>query len=83
MNQADGVSDTVSLLCGTLWGRAQKRDYGHCLASGVLFRRMLSPSTCPDGRYFSFSLCATGVLPAAAPVLGLKESEPVYIVSLF
>ena len=75
MNQADGVSDTVSLLCGTLWGRAQKRDYGHCLASGVMSRRKLSPSTRPDARHFSFSLYATGALPAAALVLELRGSK--------
>ena len=44
MNQADGISDMVSLLCGSVWGRAQKRNNGCCLVSGDVSRRKLSPA---------------------------------------
>ena len=65
----------VSLLCGPVWGRAQKRDNGSCLASGVLSERKLSSSTCSDARHFSFSPYAAGALPAAALVLEPRGSE--------
>ena len=75
MNQVDGVSDMVLLLCGSVWWRVQKRDNGLCLASGVLSGRKLSPSTCLDARHFSISPYATGTLPVAAPVLEPRQRE--------
>ena len=68
MNQVDGVSDMVLPLCGFVCGRAQKTDNDHFLAFGVLSERELSPGTYPNARHFSFSLYATGALPAAALV---------------
>ena len=65
MNQVDGVTHTLPL-CGSVWGKAQKRDNGHCLASGVLSSRKLSPGTFCDARHFNFSLYATGALLAIA-----------------
>ena len=69
MSQDDRVSDTVSLLCALCVGEGSERGQCCCLASGVLSRRKLSLGTCPDARHFRFSLYATGVLPATAPVL--------------
>ena len=71
MNQVDGVSDTVSLLCGSVWGRAQKGDN----AAAWLLEFRLSPSTRPNASHFSFSPYATGTLPAAAPVPEPRGSE--------
>ena len=65
----------VPLLCGSVWGRAQKRDNGCCLASDVLSRRKLSPGTCPDARHLSFSPYAICALQAAALVLEPRGSE--------
>ena len=75
MNQVDGVSDMVSLLCSSVWGRTQIKDIVCCLASGVLSGRKLSPGNCPHGRQFSFSPYATGALPAAVPVLEPRGSK--------
>ena len=75
VSQVDGVSDMLSLLCGSVWGRAQKGGNGCCQASGVLSGKKLSPGIYPDARHFSFSLCATGALQAAALMLEPKESE--------
>ena len=77
VNQADVVSDIVLLFCGSVWGRIQKRENGHFLASGVLSWRKLSPGTCPDAGHFSFSPYATGALPVTVPVLDPRESESV------
>ena len=77
MNQVDGVSDMVSLLCGSACERAQKRDNGHCQASEVLSGRELSPGIHPAARHFSFFLYAIGALPASALVLEPRGSESV------
>ena len=47
----------VSLLCGSVWGRAQRRDSSCSLASGVLSRRKLSTGTHPDARHLSLPVC--------------------------
>ena len=77
MNQVDAVADMVSPFCGSVSGRARKRDNGQCLASGVLSRRKLSPSIHPVARQFSFSPHVTGVPQAAAPMLELRGSDSV------
>ena len=68
-------------LCSSVLGRTQKKDNGHCLASGVLSRRKLSPGTHPDARHFSLSPYAAGALPAAALVLEPRGSEPAQVLS--
>ena len=55
-SRVDGFSDMAPLLCGSLWGRAQERNIGHCKISGVLSGKKMSPGTVPDARHFSFSL---------------------------
>ena len=65
----------VSPLCGSVWGRAQKRVNGYCLASGVLSGGKVSPSSPPDARHFHSSLYTTGALQAAALKLEPRESE--------
>ena len=73
MNQVDGVSNMVSLLFGSVLGRAQKGDNSCCLASGVLSKGYLSPSTCPDANHFSFSPYATSDIPGGS--LGCPGAE--------
>ena len=59
----------VQPLSGSAWGRAQKKEIGCCLASGILSGRKLSPDSDPDVRHFSFSPYATGALQTAVLVL--------------
>ena len=75
MNYVDGISDVVSLLFGFVLGRAQKGNNASAWSSGLLSGKKLSLSTHTDARHFSFSLCVTGALPVAAPVLELGGSE--------
>ena len=77
MNQIDGISDVMLLLCGTVGGGLRKEVNGCCLASGALSRRKLSSGTHPDARHFSFSPYATAALQAAALVLEPRGSESV------
>ena len=64
----------VLQLFGSVSGRAQRRDNGHCLASGVLSGRKLFPDTHPDARNLNSFPYAAGALPAAAWVLEPRES---------
>ena len=69
MNQVDGVPDMVSTLYGSVWGRAQKRDHGHRLASGVWSGMKLSPRHSPWCQTFQFLLichwCPSSCCPGA------------------
>ena len=59
-----------------LWLRVEEgseRRQWHCLASGVLSGRKLSPGTHPDARHCTFPPYATGTLLYAAPMLSLKS----------
>ena len=82
MNQVDGVSDMVSLLCGFVWGKAQKGDNAAAWPPGVLSRRKLLPSTHTDTKHFNFSLYAIGALPATVSVLEPRGSESAAVLSL-
>ena len=74
MSQVDGVSDMVSLLCGSVWGRAQRGYHAtawpleFCLGGGCppALALMLDTSVSPY---------ATGAPPAAALVLEPRGSE--------
>ena len=48
---------------------------GSVALATFLSGRKLSPSSCLDARYFSFSLYATDAFQAATPVLELRGSE--------
>ena len=81
-SRVDGFSDMAPLLCGSLWGRAQERNIGHCKISGVLSGKKMSPGTVPDARHFSFSLHVIDGLQAAAPMLEARGSESELVLSL-
>ena len=75
MNQVNGGSDMMLPHYSSVCGRAQERNNGYCLASGVLSGRKVSPSSPPDARHFHSSLYTTGALQAAALKLEPRESE--------
>ena len=70
MNQVDGVSDMVSLLCE---GGLRKGTMATAWALELCPEGSCIPA--PDARHFSFSPYATGALQAAALVLEPRESE--------
>ena len=76
MNQVDGTSDTLPLLWLCVGESSEKGQWplpGLC--SFVLEEAV--PGTYPNVRRFIFSLYASDVLPAAAPVLEPRGSESV------
>ena len=67
----------ISNVGQTVLSRSIESRIWHQLASSVEggFRKGTMVSACLDARHFSFSLCATGTLQAAIPVLELRGSE--------
>ena len=84
VNQVDGVSDMVPLLCVSVWGMAQKKKK---MASARPLEFRLGGScplgTHPDARHCSFSPYATDALQAALPMLEPRVSESEQVLSLF
>ena len=68
----------------TLWlrvGEGSEKGRCHCLASGGLTGRKLSPGTHPDSSHFTFSLCTTCGLPAVALGLNPRAGGSVWVQS--